>query len=180
MSAKSNYERSNAITAVHFAVNEEARRLTDALMRLATAGERQVLAEALLDELGDCAGIDICRVKISDTRQYHRRHNGRVVFKQYGYYRPQTNYPPPSASNGLRRAGPPTLKLRRAGIYIQNRTAVRAQPLAPKTFLDTLLHEWMHHYDTRKLLLASIHTAGFYQRLRLLKIQLGIPIASRA
>lgn len=157
MSAKSNYERSNAITAVHFAVNEEARRLTDALMRLASAGERQILAEALLDELGDCAGIDICRVKISDTRQYHRRHNGRVVFKQYGYYRPQTNY-----------------------VYIQNRTAVRAQPLAPKTFLDTLLHEWMHHYDTRKLKLASIHTAGFYQRLRLLKIQLGIPIASLA
>lgn len=155
MFAKSNYERSNGITAVHFAVNDEARRLTDALLRLATADERQALAEALLDELGDCAGIDICRVKISDTRQYHRRRNGRTVFKQYGYYRPQSSY-----------------------IYIQNRTAVRGQILAPKTFLDTLLHEWTHHYDTLALRLASIHTAGFYLRLHSLKVQLGLAQAS--
>ncbi len=147
----SNYDRSNAITAVDFAASETARRLAAELLDAHAAADRQRISEALLDELADCAKIDICRVKISDTRQYHRRRGGRTVFKQYGYYRPQTNY-----------------------IYIHNRTAVRGQILAAKSFLETLLHEWLHHYDFRVLRLHSIHTSGFYLRLQSLKQQLGV------
>lgn len=147
----SNYIRSNAVTSVDFAINKQAQNFALELLNSNATDKRQGLAVALLDELADCAKVDVCNVKVSDTRQYHRRYRGRTVFKQYGYYRPQTKY-----------------------IYIQNRTAVRGQILASKTFLDTLLHEWVHHYDAQALGLHSIHTAGFYYRLKSLKEKLGL------
>jgi len=147
---KSNYERSNAITAVDFSVGTETKELAQQILQSSDAAERNKMSESLLDLLCDAAKIDICHVTITDTRQRHRRQNGRMVLKLYGHYRPQTN-----------------------SISIQNRTAVRGQILAPKTFLDTLLHEWLHHYDTHALKLCSIHTAGFYLRLKSLKQILG-------
>ena len=93
----------------------------------------------------------MAKIKISDTRQYHKRRGNSIVFKQYGYYKPETNY-----------------------IYIQNRTPARGQLLAAKTFIDTVIHEWLHHYDTHKLKLNSIHTTGFYTRLKNLKDGLGL------
>lgn len=110
---------------------------------------RQLLGEALLDELSDAVQIDIIKLKITDTNQYHRKMNGRMVMKKYGVYHPKTKL-----------------------ISIANKTAVRGQILAPKTFLDTLLHEWLHHYDTYKLKLHSIHSKGFYLRLNDLKDKL--------
>ena len=101
--------------------------------------------------MADCAQVDIVKLKISDTRQYHKKYDGRIIFKQYGYYRPESHY-----------------------IYIQNRTPARGQLLAPKTFVDTLLHEWLHHFDSKKLGLDSIHTTGFYLRLKSLKNKLEI------
>jgi hypothetical protein len=83
------------------------------------------LGEALLDELSDAAGIDVIELDIADQNQHHRRKDGRIVMKRYGSYRPSTKV-----------------------INISNRTAARGQILAPKSFLDTLLHEWLHHYDT--------------------------------
>jgi hypothetical protein len=44
-------------------------------------------------------------------------------------------------------------------------TAKRAQVVAPRTFLRTLLHELCHHLDYTHLRLRdSLHTQGFYQR----------------
>lgn len=151
VSNSKNYLKSNRITTVTLSVSEAAIRCADALLQAERFEHRQQLGEQLLDELCDAAGIDVVNVKISDTQQYHHRRGSRVVFKQYGYYRPRSRY-----------------------IYIQNRTAVRGQILAAKTFADTLLHEWLHHYDTLKLELNSIHTAGFYLRLKDLKTKLGI------
>ncbi|MBU4421837.1 hypothetical protein KKB41_02670, partial [Patescibacteria group bacterium] len=108
--------------------------------------DRQKFGEALLDELSDLAKIDIVELKISNAKQYHKRSQNKIVSKQYGYYKPNANY-----------------------IFIYNRTAVQGKNLAPKTFLDTLLHEWLHHYDFKKLKLNSIHTKGFYERLNHLK-----------
>jgi len=146
-----NYTRSNKITRVKFKVNISSVDLVKYLLDTSETKERQRLGEMLLDELSDTAQIDIVNLKISDTNQYHKKSNNRVVFKQYGYYRPKSNY-----------------------IYIQNKTAVRGQLLAAKTFIDTLLHEWLHHYDTHKLKLNSIHTKGFYLRLNDLKEKLGL------
>ena len=49
-----------------------------------------------------------------------------------------------------------------------------------RDFLNTLLHEWLHHYDTRKLKLNSIHSKGFYLRLNDLQEKLKIKCACPA
>ncbi|MCB9798489.1 hypothetical protein H6758_02075 [Candidatus Nomurabacteria bacterium] len=147
---KSNYQRSKDIEKVKFPISPYARELFLALSQAKQHKQRQQFSVDLVDELCDLARIDIVNVKISEKKQYHKKSGGRVVYKQYGYYRVASKY-----------------------IYINNRTAVRGQVLAAKTFLDTLLHEWMHHYDHKKLGLNSIHTSGFYARLRDLKEKLG-------
>ena len=139
---KLNYFKSKRLGNVRFSPNKLACRLAKKIMASQSARARQKLSEELCDVLCDLAAIDICTIKVSDTKQYHKRSGGRVVMKRYGYYKPAQKY-----------------------IYIQNRTAVRGQILAPKTFLNTVLHEWMHHYDHCALGLNSVHTSGFYQRL---------------
>ena len=58
-------------------------------------------------------------------------------------------------------------------ITLFNKTAVKRQIVAIKTLADTLLHEFIHHYDyTRLNLGASPHTAGFYKRIGDLKTKL--------
>ncbi len=147
---QSNYERSNAITTIDFPISSQAKKIAKKLLQSKTESRRQTLGDALLDELADLAHIDIVKLKISKAKQYHKKSKGRVVARQYGYYKPGSKY-----------------------IYITNRTAVRGQILAPKSFLDTLLHEWIHHYDFCKLKLNSIHTSGFYARLKDLKEKVG-------
>lgn len=153
MSDHSNYTRSKRIEKIAFRPGAEARRLAQRILaESAETGHRQVLAVALCDALTDDAQIDVVhRVTISDASQFHKRAGGRIVFRQYGYYHQGRRY-----------------------LYITNRTAARGQLLAAKTFLDTLLHEWMHHYDHVRIGLDSIHTSGFYARLRSLSEALGI------
>ena len=132
-------------------ISPEAILLTDKILHAEQADDRQVIGEQLLDELCDASQIGIIKLQINDENQYHRKRNNRVVMKRYGLYRPAS-----------------------ATISISNRTAVRGQILAPKSFLDTLLHEWIHHYDTYKLKLSSIHSKGFYMRLNDLKEKLKV------
>jgi hypothetical protein len=150
LSNRRNYTKSNKILDVHFPISKTAKYLSLKLLKSKSEDKRQQLGDDLLDELADLAEIDIVHLKISSAKQYHKKRKGRVVFKQYGYYKPGSKY-----------------------IYINNRTAVRGQILAPKTFLDTLLHEWLHHFDHQKLGLNSIHTTGFYARLKDIKEKLG-------
>ena len=149
---QSNYEKSNRITSVKITPSDSAIRLCAEILESAEASERGKLSEALLDELSDSAKIDVVNVVIADQNQTHRRRGSRIVMKKYGSYR-----------------------LDSKTINISNRTAARGQILAPKSFLDTLLHEWLHHYDTHKLKINSIHSKGFYDRLNDLKFKLQIP-----
>lgn len=149
LKSNSNYDRSNRLTKVKFPVSQEAIVLSQKILASSEANDRQELGEALLDELSDAAGIDVIELEVADKNQIHRRSGGKIVMKRYGSYRPSTKV-----------------------INISNRTAARGQILAPKTFLDTLLHEWLHHYDTYKLKLRSIHSKGFYLRLNDLKEKL--------
>jgi len=151
MLLSSNYRRSNKILSVKFQPSEKSMTLVNKLFKYKKSENRQKICNKLIPELCRSAKVPMAKIKISDTRQYHKRRGSSIVFKQYGYYRPQTNY-----------------------IYIQNLTPARGQTLAPKTFIDTLLHEWLHHYDTHKLKLDSIHTAGFYARLKDLKVKMGV------
>ena len=151
-----NYLRSNKITAIKFPISDEAIALAQKIIISQETEDRQELGERLLDELSDASQIDIVQLQIQDGNQYHRRRGGKVVMKRYGSYR-----------------------LVSKTITIPNRTAVRGQIVAGKTFLDTLLHEWLHHYDTLKLKLNSIHSKGFYLRLSDLKVKLEIPVEKK-
>lgn len=58
-------------------------------------------------------------------------------------------------------------------ITIYNLTAVRRQVISINQFFDTLMHEFMHHYDFNVLKLKeSIHNKYFYERINDLKAKL--------
>lgn len=50
-------------------------------------------------------------------------------------------------------------------IEIWNKRAIRNQVISINVFADTLIHEFIHHYDTCVLGIDSIHSAGFYKRI---------------
>lgn len=115
--------------------------------------ERQRLGRALLGSLNDSFQLPEVSLTLVDRPQLHRTDDrGRLAQKTYGYYRCHIPH---------RDADP-----ERCAIRIYHRTAVRAQVLAPGAFLQTLLHEWTHHFDFAGLRLSrSPHTAGFFTRL---------------
>lgn len=146
------YRRSQRSTRLPVRPGVVARGLA---VRALTVGEdaddRQRLGQLLIDELDAQAGIGACAVVVADRRQVHHHNGQRLQSKTYGYYRCWFR-------DGA---------VERARIRIYHRTAVRQQVIAPKVFLNTLLHEWVHHYDFAGLRLArSPHTSGFYVRLR--------------
>ena len=64
-------------------------------------------------------------------------------------------------------------------IIIYRYTAVKKKEVSPKTAINALLHEIMHHWDYEKLgVKKSKHTSGFYQRISLLKEMLSSPLES--
>jgi hypothetical protein len=118
------------------------------------AGERQRLGQHLVDELSRSAGLPDCQLVVADRPQVHRHDGRRLQSKTYGYY--------------TFRAGPQG-GLLWARIRIYHRTAVQERVISAKVFLNTLLHEWVHHHDFHGLRLPrSYHTAGFFRRLRAL------------
>src|SRR3989338_1435837 len=141
-----NYEKSNSIIKISFKPSARAKRLSGQLLLSSGFEQRQSLSNFLVNELSYNADIERIALEITDTKQWHKRKGTRLAVKRYGVYYPKTKR-----------------------ISIQNRTAVQGKELAPKTFMDTLLHEWMHHYDFQKLKINSIHTKGFYERVRFLK-----------
>lgn len=139
------FEQSNGITAV-----KPARLSKKEYAKLLTDGNRQRDAQTLCDYL--CKVLKIAPVKVVVTKrtQPHRTKNGTLKSKTYGFYRP----------------GAKT-------ITIYDTTAIKQQQVSIKCFADTLLHEFIHHYDFEFLHLAdSLHTAGFYKRISDLKAKL--------
>ncbi len=133
------YDKSNKIKAV--SLNRFSK--TDYKNLLLDDGDRQKLAQALVDYL--CVKFRIPRalVIVTNKPQPHTTgYSGRLKSKTFGFYKPI---------------------LREITIY--NTTAVRKQTVSIKVFADTLLHEFMHHYDTFYLKIKSMHTEGFYKRI---------------
>ncbi len=120
---------------------------------------RQRKGQELLEVLNLAAGLPPCRLTVADRPQRHRTREGRLELKTYGYYRCDWD-------DG---------DVRRGSIRIYNLTAIRQQVLSPKVFLETLLHEWVHHYDFAGLRLdRSPHTSGFFARIRSVAETLGV------
>ena len=97
-------------------------------------------AQRLVDHLCQEFVLGGKSVVLHDEPRPHRRRRGRVVFELHG-------------------------RCRREGqIEVFVRTAVQQRPIALKSLLDTLLHEFIHHYDFDAFG-ASVHCSGFYERL---------------
>ena len=138
---KAVYRKSNIIKDTLFQPNTVATHYTKKLLTSTDASERQVLGQGLLEEMSRSLSIPVPQLTVNDKRQNHSLKDGKLKRKVYGTYK----------------AGK---------IVLSNKTAIREATLAPKTFLDTLIHEFMHHYDYEVLKFpVSLHTAGFYYRL---------------
>lgn len=148
------YLRSQRATGAPTNPDAVARGLALALLSAEDqAATRCSLAQSLVDHLDALAGLPPCTVVVADRPQVHQHNGRRLQSKTYGYYRCWFH-------DGT---------VSRARIRIYHRTAVRQQVISAKVFLNTVLHEWVHHYDYAGLRLArSPHTAGFFARLRTL------------
>ena len=151
------YQRSKSLETVSWKQFPLGRGLALTLLEEQSAAGRQSTGQSLLDALDDAAGLPPCKLVVADRPQRHQKRDGRLALKTYGYYRIAWEAVP------------------RGSIRIYNLTAIRQQVLAPKVFLETLLHEWVHHYDFTGLQLdRSPHTSGFYARIRDLAETLGV------
>src|SRR5260370_37754361 len=128
---RSAYERSKGVERVMWREFPLGKGIALSVLDETTAAGRQSRGQALLDVLDDAAGLPPCKLTVADRPQRHRKREGRLEMKTYGYYRCDWD------------AG----EARRGSIRIYNLTAIPQQILNPKVFLETLLHEWVHHYD---------------------------------
>jgi len=153
--SESSYRRSQAATGTPVRPTPIARGLTLRVLGVGEeASERERIAQHLIDELSREAGLPPCQVVVPDRPQVHRHDGRRLQSKTYGYYTYRLD-----AQGGVAWAR----------IRIYHRTAMQQRVIMPKVFLNTLLHEWLHHYDFHGLRLPrSYHTAGFFARLRAL------------
>ncbi len=145
-----NYEKSNKITTLSFSrISRDVKQLAQQIIDAKDAATRQKLAQEYVEQLSRKARIPVPKVRVVNRRRPHStgRFSSRVKRETHGHYQRGSML-----------------------ITIYNLTAVRGNVVAGKTFLETLHHEWMHHYDYFKLKLSkSIHCSGFYKRLGHLK-----------
>lgn len=107
--------------------------------------DRQKVSQKCLDYLCDKFKIEKVKLTVLNKPQ-RKKANGKTL----GFYTVGRNH-----------------------ITIYNLTATTQKTVSIKTFYDTLLHEFMHHYDYKVLKLEnSLHTSGFYQRISDLKNKL--------
>ena len=143
------YEKSNSITEVALK-RFRATEANDFLAAKELCRDREKRAQKLVNYLCDKFGIPSCNVIVSNKPQLHNTRNGKLTKKVYGRYLVNINT-----------------------IELFNLTAMTKKPVAIKTMYDTVLHEFMHHYDLTKLKLSdSPHTKGFYMRISDLKEKL--------
>jgi hypothetical protein len=155
---RSAYERSKGVETVTWREFPLGKGIALSILDETTAAGRQAKGQSLLDVLDEAAGLPPCKLTVADRPQRHRTRGGKLELKTYGYYRIAWESTP-----------------QRGSIRIYNLTAIRQQVLAPKVFLETLLHEWVHHYDFTGLQLEkSPHTSGFFARIRDLAETLGV------
>ena len=155
---RSAYERSKGVETVTWREFPLGKAIALSILDESTAAGRQQKGQRLLDVLDEAAGLPPCKLTVADRPQRHRTRAGKLELKTYGYYRIAWESSP-----------------QRGTIRIYNLTAIRQQVLAPKVFLETLLHEWVHHYDFTGLQLdRSPHTSGFFARIRDLAETLGV------
>ena len=113
--------------------------------------ERQINAQVLLDYLCEKFDIPDVRITITDRKQPCRKNkSGHIRSKLYGLY-----------------------YFGSCHIYIYNKTAIREKVLSINVLTDTILHEFMHHYDVYYLgIKTTPHSEGFFSRINDLRLKL--------
>jgi hypothetical protein len=138
-----NYQKSNEIVSVEYSRFSSKEYNTLLLDKT----DRAKSGQALLNYLCDKYKISRIPLVVSNSNRKCNK-NGQT----YGFYR---------FANG-----------KGISIVIYNKTAKTGQIIAIKAFINTLLHEFIHHYDTEYLKIQSIHSAGFYKRITDLQTKL--------
>lgn len=139
--ARWDYARSNQIERIDYAPTPATLQITAALLNSHPA-LREAPSRELLDRLAVELSVPPVTLRFLNEPQKHRLSGGRLTYKEYAYYEPDGR------------------------ITIYNVTAVRRQYLAARSYLDTLVHEFLHHLDYHLLGLEhTFHTRGFYSRL---------------
>src|SRR5574341_673071 len=122
---KEAYALSNALFSVDFRVTPSMRRKVEDLARWLAAGDKsqvRTATQAVLDLLCEAARVPCASLKLQGAALAKFR-NGKTVGKLYG---------------ACERDGT---------ITVAFKTPVRRQVFAFKTFLNTVIHEFLHHYD---------------------------------
>ena len=162
---RADYQRSNRIRTLPLDDPEAAAVAASRVLRARDATDRQRLGTELLALLAAQAGTGVPELVVPDEHQPHRRSGGRIVYSLQGDYRRRA---PSPADPRVARGGRPLGRIR-----VLNRTPARGDLVRPTAFLNTLLHEFCHHYDAERLgILHSFHTSGFHARLRHLRDQI--------
>jgi len=148
-----NYQKSKTTVSLNVSrVSKRARELYSTYREADRITGRQL--QALCDAI--CQSLRIKKIKVNfggvqpsvrETNDY----TGRMKLKK-------------------KRMGRYVRKWGAAWIEIYEYTAVKRERISPKTAIETLLHEIMHHWDYEKLKLSkSLHTSGFYIRIGVLR-----------
>jgi hypothetical protein len=162
---RADYQRSNRIRTLPLDDPEAAAVAASRLLRARDAPDRQHLGTELLALLAAQTGTGVPELVVPDEHQPHRRSGGRIVYSLQGDYRRRA---PSPTDPVVARGGRPLGRIR-----VPNRTPARGDVVRPTAFLNTLLHEFCHHYDAERLgILHSFHTSGFHARLRHLRDQI--------
>ena len=136
-----NYEKSNSISEVRLTSFDKSY-YCKLIKSGDSAKDRQIAAQGLINYLCDKFKIKRVPVYVKDWSQPHRlNESGNIRSKTFGRYWGSTK------------------------IEIWNKTAIRNQTISINVFADTLIHEFIHHYDTYVLGIDSIHSTGFYKRI---------------
>jgi len=145
MKTNNNYEISNKIT--HVRLNSFKALYSNNLLKCGeTSNERQRQAQTLLNYLCEKFKIRYVSLCVTDKPRPIKSNKAQT----YGKYCVQSEK-----------------------IIIYNTTAKTKKTISIKSFYDTLLHEFIHHYDFAELKLTdSLHTKGFYMRISDLKNKL--------
>lgn len=143
---KTIYERSNAVTEVR--LNTFNKSYAKAILASNdTEADRLKKGKRLLDYLCEKFRIPYVDLEVVKYSRPLKWNNAQVYGKYY-----------------------PVVK----DIVVYNTTAKTKKKISIKSFYDTLLHEFIHHYDYYMLKFDnSPHTKGFYMRISDLKEKLG-------
>lgn len=130
-----NYDLSNNIVCVKY--NSFNKSYYNNLLKAKTIKERLYYSNELINYLCCKYKIVAPQIKIIDNNQPHNNRGHKC-----GDY-----------------------NVNRYVIRIWNKTAKLGKEVSIKQFINTLLHEFMHHYDNKVLHIDSIHSKGFYLRI---------------